>query len=135
MMPDTLRTGTNRNYIRITWENHGVAPAYKVYRVYIKLVNRTTGRLFVQQLTESDNRNWLPDEIVTEQYRLNLDPELPGGMYEILLCMRDECGFHSRNIQLGIKSIRETESGWYKLGEIMMKQNDKINHWCPLKNI
>ena len=32
MMPDTFRLVSNRNYIRLTWENHGVAPAYHHFR-------------------------------------------------------------------------------------------------------
>jgi hypothetical protein len=121
MMPDTFRKGSNHNYIRITWENHGVAPAYKQYKVFIRLVNKKNGRTFVQQLTEADNRNWLPDEIVAEQYKLLLDQALASGSYDLFLNMRDECGFHKRNIQFALNRKRETEPGWYKLGEVMIK--------------
>jgi hypothetical protein len=121
MMPDTLRTGSDRNYIRITWENHGVAPAYKHFQLFIRLVSHNTGNSVIQQLAISDNRNWLPDEIVAEQYPLHFDRTMAGGRYDILLNMRDECGFHNRNIQLALKSERETFPGWYKLGEINVK--------------
>ena len=30
-MPDTLRKKSNHNYLKMTWENHGVAPAYHHY--------------------------------------------------------------------------------------------------------
>lgn len=121
MMPDTFRKGKDHNYIRITWENHGVAPAYKKYNVSVRLVNRKTGRSFSRELIESDNRNWLPGEIVAEQYQLQLDPDLPGGWYDLLLNMRDDCGFHNRNIQLAVKREREVFPGWYKLGEVMVE--------------
>jgi hypothetical protein len=122
MMPDTIRTSTSRNYIRLTWENHGVAPAYHQYKLYVKLVNKSNGKTFIQQLTESDNRTWQPDEIVAEQYNINLDNNLIAGKCDILIGMRDECEFHrNRVIELAIKKERETEPGWYKLGEVMVK--------------
>jgi hypothetical protein len=121
LMPDTIRKSSTRNYVRLTWENHGVAPACKQFRVYIKLINRKTGLSFIQQVTESDNTKWLPGEIVAEQYKLELDQTLTAGLYDILLNMQDDCGFHKRNIQLAVKKERETEPGWYKLGEVMVK--------------
>ena len=121
MMPDTFRTQSHDNYIRLTWENHGVAPAYHRYKVFIKLVNTNTGKSFVQQLKESDNRTWLPGEIVAEQCVINLDKRLSEDKYDLLINMRDECGFHNRDIQLALKKERETEPGWYKLGEVMVK--------------
>jgi hypothetical protein len=122
LLPDTLRTGLDRNYIRLTWENHGVAPAYHQYKLYVKLINKSTGKTFIQQLTGSDNRSWQPDEIVAEQYPINLNKNLVAGKYDILIGMRDECAFHhNRIIELAIKKERETEPGWYKLGEEMVK--------------
>ena len=121
MMPDTFRTNSSRNYLRMTWENHGVAPAYHQYKLFVKLVNKNTGKAFIQQLKESDNRTWQPNEIVAEQYAVNLDKTLIEGNYDILINMRDECGFHNKSIQLAIKQQRETEPGWYKLGEVTVK--------------
>lgn len=121
MMPDTLRTRSNRNYLRMTWENHGVAPAYHLYKLFIKLVNKNTGKTFVQQLKESDNRTWQPHEIIAEQYAINLDEALFEGRYDLLIGMRDECGFHNKGIQLALKKNREEGPGWYKLGEVMVK--------------
>ncbi|MEP7110299.1 MAG: DUF4832 domain-containing protein [Ferruginibacter sp.] len=121
MMPDTFRTRSNRNYIRLTWENHGVAPAYHQYKLFVKLVNKNNGKSFVHDLSGSDNRAWLPNEIVAEQYVIKIDKTLDEGKYDLLINMRDECGFHNRSIQLAIKKERETEPGWYKLGEVMVK--------------
>jgi Domain of unknown function (DUF4832)/Beta-galactosidase len=122
MLPDTIRTKTGRNYIRLTWENHGVAPAYHKYKLFLKLINKSTGFTFIQQLTESNNLNWQPHEIVAEQCAINPDNSLIAGKYDILICMRDDCNFHhNRIIELAIKKERESGSGWYKLGEIMVK--------------
>jgi hypothetical protein len=122
MMPDTIRTGQDYNYIRLTWENHGVAPAYHKYNVYVKLINKSSGKSFIQLLTESDNRTWMPNEIVAEQCAIHPENNLIQGKCDILIGMRDECEFHKgRFIELAIKKERETEPGWYKLGEVMVK--------------
>lgn len=122
LLPDTIRTGSDRNYIRLTWENHGVAPAYHKYNLYLKLVNKSTGKSFVQQLTESDNRTWLPNEIVAEQCAIHPDENLVNGKYNILIGLADNCEFHkSRIIELAVKKEREAEPGWYKIGEVMVK--------------
>jgi hypothetical protein len=121
MMPDTFRRHSDHNYIRITWANHGVAPAYYKYELFMMLINKNTGNAFIQQLNESDNRNWQPDEIVSEQYNISIDQSLLEGKYDLLISMRDECGFHNTSIQLAFKKEREIKPGWYKLGEIIVK--------------
>ncbi|MEO9003974.1 MAG: DUF4832 domain-containing protein, partial [Ginsengibacter sp.] len=121
MMPDTLRTFSTRNYLRLTWENHGVAPAYHRYKLFLKLLNKKTGKSFTQELAGSDNRKWLPDEIVAEQYWLDLPEQQEAGRYDLLINMRDECGFHKRDISLGLNAVREITPGWYKLGEIVVE--------------
>ena len=123
MLPDTLRKNSNYNYIRITWENHGVAPAYNQYAVFIKLVNKFTGKAYVQQLKESDNRAWQPNEIIAEQCTLQLSGSIAAGEYDILVGMRDKSDFrtHNRIIELSIHKNREIELGWYKLGEIPVR--------------
>lgn len=122
MMPDTFRTKSDRNYIRLTWENHGVAPAYHQYKLFVKLTNKRTGKTFIQQLIESDNRTWQPNEIIAEQCAIALDKTLAEGKYDLLIGMRDECKFHRNKIvELAIKKNRQTEPGWYKLGEVIVK--------------
>lgn len=118
MMPDTFRVHSNRNYLRMTWENHGVAPAYHRYKLSVQLISKQTGRSFRQDLPESDNRTWLPYEIVAEQYKIDISKDMDMGKYDLLINMRDACGFHYRDIQLPLKKERETLPGWYKLGEV-----------------
>ena len=121
MLPDTLRRNSRSNYLRLTWENHGVAPAYRHFRLFFRLTGEKNGKTYMQELTESDNRNWFPGDIIAEQYQLNVDPSLSAGNYEISINLRDECGFHNRSIELALKKEREVEPGWYKLGEITVK--------------
>ena len=86
------------------------------------MVNKNTGKTFEQELSESDNRKWQPHETVSEQCVIKLDKTLIAGKYDLLISMRDECGFHNTSIQLAIKKERETVPGWYKLGEVLVSQ-------------
>ena len=122
MLPDTLRTNSNRNYIRMTWENRGVAPAYNKYDFSIRLVNKETGSQFTQTLEGSDNRKWMPNEFVAEHCIINLDKNLKEGKYDLLINLRNTTEFNkNKNIELPIRNEREVAPGWYKLGEIWVK--------------
>lgn len=121
MLPDTLRRDSDHNYIRMTWENHGVAPAYHKYSFSIKLVNQKDQTQFVQEMKESDNRKWLPGEIIAEHCNIHLDKNLKQGKYDLLINLRNTTEFnYNKNIELPIKKERETETGWYKIGEIVV---------------
>lgn len=122
MLPDTLRTDSDRNYIRMTWENKGVAPAYHKYDFSIRLINKETKKEFIQTLKESDNRKWQPNEIIAEHCIINLDKSMEAGKYDILINLRNTTEFNkNKNIELPIKRDREIEPGWYKIGEIMVR--------------
>jgi len=122
MLPDTLRTNSNRNYIRMTWENHGVAPAYNKYELSVRLVNKETGSKFTQVLHESDNRKWMPNEIIAEHCIITLDKDMKEGNYDLLINLRNTTEFNkNKNIELPIQADREIDPGWYKLGEIRIK--------------
>jgi hypothetical protein len=93
MLPDTIRPELSTNYIRLTWENHGVAPAFHKYKLYLKLINRSNCSTFIQQLTESNNLTWQPDEIVAEQCAVHPGNDLIKGRRDILIGMMDDCEF------------------------------------------
>ena len=119
MLPDTLRTNSDRNYIRMTWENHGVAPAYNKYDLSVRLIHKETGSQFTQILAESDNRKWMPNEIVAEHCIIHLAKDLKAGKYDLLINLKNTTEFNKdKNIELPIIYERETVPGWYKLGEI-----------------
>lgn len=121
MLPDTLRRQTGRNYLRVTWENHGVAPAYHHFKLLAKLKAKNKDGEFVQELSGSDNRTWLPGDIIAEQYPLSINKDLKEGKYDLLISLRDDCGFHNKPVDLAVKKEREKEPGWYKLGEVIVK--------------
>jgi hypothetical protein len=121
MMPDTLRKSSTKNYIRITWENHGVAPAYNGYDLYIKLIPKDGGTAHEQKLVGVKNTTWMPDEITAEQYHLAVNKVMKPGTYDILIGMKDNCAFHKgRAVELGILNSREKQPGFYSIGEIIV---------------
>jgi hypothetical protein len=120
LMPDTLRKNSTNNYLKITWENHGVAPAYRNYRLKIMLISRLTGKNYVQPLVEAKTITWFPGDIIAERYAINVLPNLQQGMYDVLIRIDDSCGFHTRPIQLPLKKDREIMEDWYKLGEVVV---------------
>ena len=120
MLPDTLRKNSTKNYLRLTWQNNGVAPSYHRFILSIELINRSTGEKFRQDLPSSDCRNWLPGEIIAEHHPLNIDQKMPSGIYDIAIGLRDQCGFHNKNIELPIKESRKLAGGFYKIGEIVI---------------
>jgi hypothetical protein len=80
------------------------------------------GQQFTQVLAESDNRNWQPNEIIAEHCKIKLDNILKEGRYDLLINLRNTTEFNrNRNIELPLKTEREIEPGWYKLGEIMVR--------------
>ena len=120
MLPDTLRKNSEHNYLRLTWENHGVAPAYHRFILSVALISKSGGKRFVQELTGSDCRNWLPGEIIAEQHPLTINKNMQPGIYGIAIGLRDECGFHNKAIELPMKDSRKLEGGLYKIGEIVI---------------
>lgn len=120
MLPDTLRKTGNNNYLRLTWENHGVAPDYQKFSLSMTLISKANGKRFAHQLTGSDSRNWLPGEIIAEHHPLVVDKNMPPGVYDVAIGLRDECGFHNKAIELPIKDSRKLPEGIYKIGEIVV---------------
>ncbi|MBG0860794.1 MAG: DUF4832 domain-containing protein [Bacteroidales bacterium] len=121
ILPDTLRKNSERNYLRMTWENHGVAPAYHRYELRLQLLNISSGRSLILDLAESDNRKWMPDRIVGEYYNLKLPVSLPSGRYEIKIGLFYNNRRKEIPIQLALKENRRSEDGYYKMGEILVR--------------
>lgn len=120
MLPDTLRKNSAHNYLRLTWENHGVAPAYQKFILSMVLISKLDGKRFVQELTGSDCRNWLPGDIVAEHHPITINKNMPSGMYDITIGLRDDCGFHNKAVELPINDSRKLPGGLYKIGEIVV---------------
>lgn len=119
-LPDTLRKSSGKNYLKMTWENHGVAPAYHKYFPKIKLTNKSSGESFYLDLTESDNQNWMPERIKGEQYNLNLPKQITPYIYDISIGLFDVSPEEEISIELALNNQRRDLQGFYKIGEIFI---------------
>jgi hypothetical protein len=105
----------------MTWENHGVAPAYHHYDLRLQLLNKENGKQTFFELPESNNLNWKPSRIVGEEYKLKLPTALAPGKYDIKIGMFDKSYGDEVAIQFALKASRRSDDGYYKMGEIIVK--------------
>ena len=96
--------------VKLVWENHGVAPAYYRYRLRMRLTNDT--EIYEQELSESDNRKWMPDEIISETYLLRVPDTLKPGTYKVGIALYDQRS--GRNIELAVKDSIKAD-GFYTI--------------------
>ncbi|MBN9385835.1 MAG: DUF4832 domain-containing protein [Chitinophagaceae bacterium] len=96
------------------WENKGVAPCYKPYRLAIRLKNDQHTCTFT---THANIREWLPGDN-TYNDAVFVD-QAPNGAYDLQLAIVDEQTLEPR-IQLAIQG-RQSD-GWYSLGSIRIEK-------------
>ena len=93
------------------WENKGVAPSYKKYRLALRLRRQEHA---VVLPAEVDIRDWLPGDNLYDD-AVFVPIETPPGDYELDLALVDEVTFEPA-IQLAIEGRRD--DGWYPLGAL-----------------
>lgn len=100
--------------IKIEWFNKGVAPAYNVYRLKIKLIkeDKDAGDFVFEN---SGNLKWLPGEAVGETYKLAPENKLKG-KYKVAVQLFDPKS--NRPVEIGLKSSFRNSDGYYILTEI-----------------
>jgi hypothetical protein len=97
------------------WENQGVAPCYKDFKLAFRLRNSNRTEIL---LTDADIRKWLPGDILYDD-RVFLPDDLPEGSYDL------ELGIISLDdltpkVKLAISGIRD--DGWYTMGKISVRK-------------
>jgi hypothetical protein len=93
------------------WENKGVAPCYKPYRVALRLRSEQAKATF---LTEANITEWLPGDNLLDG-RVFVPKDLPAGEYALEIAMVDPASALPR-IKLAIEG-RQPDA-WYPLGKI-----------------
>lgn len=97
------------------WENKGVAPVYKEYKLAFRLVNKKITHVMI---SDADIKKWFPGDIVYDD-RLFLPGEFPEGEYDFQIAIVAPDS-HKPKIKLAIEGIRD--DGWYQLGKITVKK-------------
>jgi hypothetical protein len=97
------------------WENKGVAPCYRPFRLAFRLHNRTNERIVV---TGADLRSWLPGDNLYDG-SVEVPADTPDGAYDLHLGVLDE-RFDEPVVKLAIEGRRS--DGWYELGKINVRR-------------
>ena len=93
------------------WENKGVAPCYRDYRVALRIRGGQPGRIL---LADGDIRKWLPGDSLLDGAVFVPDNTEPGG-YELDIAILDERTMEPA-VRLAIEGRRD--DGWYPLGPL-----------------
>jgi len=96
------------------WENIGVAPIYKDYKLAVRL--RSEQKTIILP-TAADMRDWLPGDIQYDE-KLYVPFDAPLGKYRVEIAVVAPVSYEPR-VKLAID--RKTDDGWYYMGEIEIK--------------
>ena len=92
------------------WENKGVAPCYKDYKLAIRLKNGQDSQVFI---TQANIKKWLPGDNVFND--AIFPGQLPPGEYDIEIALVDD---QSRKPKINLAIKGRLPDGWYSLGKI-----------------
>jgi len=96
------------------WENLGVAPCYKDFKLAFRLINKKRTEVIV---TDADIRRWLPGDIVYDD-NIYLPHDIPQGKYNFEMAIISPNTLEPK-VKLAIEG--EGNDGWYTLGQITVK--------------
>ncbi len=100
--------------LRTWWENKGVAPIYKDYKLAIRIQNENFSKSFT---TNADITEWLPGDNIFNQ-GFFMPVEMPEGKYELHVGVIDE---RSKEPKVNLAIEGKTKDGWYNVGKIVVK--------------
>ncbi len=112
--PSTVERGGRLTFTS-WWENKGVAPCYRPFRLAFRLHNRTNERIVV---TGADLRSWLPGDNLYDS-SVEVPADTPDGAYDLHIGVLDE-RFDEPVVKLAIEGRRS--DGWYELGRIHVQR-------------
>jgi hypothetical protein len=97
------------------WENKGVAPSYRDFRLALRLVGAQRTQVLV---TGADIRSWLPGDSLYDD-RVFLPADLPEGDYQLQVGLVDP-DTRAPRVRLAIEG-RDGE-GWYPMGALTVQR-------------
>jgi Ricin-type beta-trefoil lectin domain-like/Domain of unknown function (DUF4832)/Beta-galactosidase len=115
-LPASAASGATST-LKMTWENHGVAPAYHNYKLKLKL-DGPNGTVYTQTLTEANNKQWMPGSNSTETYSLQLPATVAAGTYTVRLGLVEERNNTTTPIKLALKDEVLGADGFYRIGSL-----------------
>jgi hypothetical protein len=102
------------------WENIGVAPIYKDYKLAVRLKNSQKTLVLP---TCAELLNWLPGDIVYDE-KLYIPFDMPSGTYQLEIAIVSPVSYEPR-VKLAIEGINK--EGWYPMGKVEV--NNSLNKY------
>lgn len=112
--PSTVERGGRLTFTS-WWENKGVAPCYRPFRLAFRLLSRADTRILV---AGADLRSWLPGDNLYDSF-VEIPADTPDGTYDLQIGVLDE-RFDEPAVKLAIEGRRS--DGWYNLGKINVRR-------------
>jgi len=112
--PSTVKPGTELKFTS-WWENQGVAPCYRPFRLALRLGNPQKDMVLV---TKADPRSWLPGDNLYDD-AVAIPNDAAEGKYDLMVGILDERTAEPK-IRLAIEGRRP--DGWYDLGKISVQR-------------
>lgn len=97
----------------IAWFNKGVAPAYAHFIMQLKVETEDGEVLYEGIQDASDNRKWMPDKLVTEDYSFLLAKTKAQTIRKLKVRLSDKAS--GRKVMLGLKALARDADGYYTL--------------------
>ena len=100
--------------IKLDWENVGIAPPYRDFRIALRIKDET-GKIKAQMISEQSVKGWLPDQLIKTNPLLTLPADLTSGSYALEVALV----FHSAiSRTLPIAVVGSGNDHWYPLGAV-----------------
>lgn len=112
-IPESVAINSTLN-LEMDWENVGIAPPYRDYRLSLRLVDEA-GEVKVEAITDESVKGWLPEQSIVANPSLNVPADLLSGNYALQVGVV----FHNaadRTLPIAVEGT--TQDNWYPLGLI-----------------
>ena len=117
-VPSNMTRGKSTTF-KLKWENHGVAPAYRNYK--LKLALKGSKGTYTQYLTEANNKSWLPGTTVEETYNVNVPANLSTGSYKVTVALVEEKNSTASPVELALKDQLKGSDNFYEIASVQIK--------------
>lgn len=108
--PAKFRAG--KNTLEIQWLNNGFAPAYNTFSLIVRFENKD--KSFDIVIQDSGNKNWLPNQLFTQSYKINLPQAIAKGDYKMSFKLVEKMAEDCRDIQVGISKNYTNVNGFIR---------------------
>ncbi len=112
--PSKVKAGSSLSFTS-WWENKGVAPCYRPFRLAFRL-SGSQGKVIL--VSDADLRSWLPGDNLYDGAVI-VPPDTAAGQYDLQIGVLDEWT-DEPSIKLAIEGRRP--DGWYELGKISVQR-------------